>query len=237
MRILHIEDNVASLERVERIMRDRGCVVHSTEFGEDGVSIARRLAYDLIILDLTLPDIEGLSVLKELRDRRIHTPVLVLSRLRNQDEGIEALNAGADDYLTKPYRDQELSARVTAIVRRAKGNASSLLRVGILTLDIGNKFLFVHQIKLGLAPQEYKIFELLALHKGSVVTKATIEDHLYDDRAPETNVVQTVITRLRRKIALATKTKRNAYIVTVWGQGFSLREPGQEWQLKSTLAA
>ena len=130
MRVLAIEDNAAVAETIVSLLVSEGFVCDTTDLGEDGLEIGKLYDYDLIILDLALPDIEGHEVLRRLRAARVHTPVLILSGLPGSDDKIEALSAGADDYITKPFHKRELVARVRAIVRRAKGHADSVIRTG-----------------------------------------------------------------------------------------------------------
>ena len=209
MRVLLVEDDPVTAQSLQMMLESENMVVDSTDLGEDGLEIGKLYDYDIIILDLMLPDIDGIEVLRRLRDARVETPVLILSGLSEADDKVRGLGTGADDYLTKPFDKAELMARIQAIVRRSKGHAH--------TVEVsGNP---VH-----LTGKEYGILELLSLRKGTTLTKEMFLNHLYGGMdEPELKIIDVFICKLRKKLSNATAGEN--YIETIWGRGYVLRDP------------
>lgn len=224
MRLLLIEDSELEAETVRRILEAEGCAVDVAATGEEGLGLARSYDYSLIILDIMLPDVEGHGVLRQLRDARVTTPVLMLSGLAELDHKVRGLGQGADDYLTKPFDREELVARIHAIVRRSEGHAQSEVDVGRLKIKMTDRRAEVDGVPVSLTGKEFGVLELLALRKGTTVTKDQFLTHLYSGvDEPELKIIDVFVCKLRRKIAKA--TGGDHYIETDWGRGYSLREP------------
>ena len=224
MRILVVEDDRSSARSIELLLKTQGYVCDNAECGEDGIEIGKLYDYDLIILDLMLPDMDGYEVLRRLRDARVQTPILILSGLIKPQSKVKGLNLGADDYLTKPYENSELIARIQSVVRRSKGYPDSIIRIGEVSVNLDSKTVKVAGQPLNLTPKEYAVLELLSLRKGRVLTKDTILNHLYGGvDEPGYLLVFVYICKLRQKIKLATGGK--SYIETSFGQGYVMRVP------------
>ncbi len=227
MRILLVEDDAATAKSIALMLSSAGYIVDTTDLGEDGVEIGKLYDYDIILLDLILPDIDGYEVLRRFRQARVRTPILILSGLSELDHKIKGLGYGADDYLTKPFDKRELVARIQAIVRRAKGHSDSVIRTGKLTVNLDAKTAEVDNKPLHLTGKEYGILELLALRKGTTLTKEMFLNHLYGGiDEPELKIIDVFVCKLRKK--LSTATGGDTYIETVWGRGYVLRENGAE---------
>ena len=171
MRVLLVEDDSSVAKSIELMLHSEGFIVDSTDLGEDGLEIGKLYDYDIIILDLMLPDIDGYEVLRRLRSARVTTPILILSGLSELDHKIKGLGVGADDYLTKPFDKRELIARIQAIVRRSKGHSDSVIRTGRLTVNLDTRTVEVDSSPLHLTGKEYQMLELLSLRKGTTLTK------------------------------------------------------------------
>jgi two-component system cell cycle response regulator CtrA len=224
MRILLVEDDSSTAKSIELMLKSESFVVDSTDLGEDGLEIGKLYDYDLIILDLMLPDIDGYEVLRRLRSARVTTPVLILSGLAEPDSKVKGLGFGADDYLTKPFDKAELIARIHAIVRRSKGHSESVIRTGKLIVNLDARTVEVNQQPLHLTGKEYGILELLSLRKGTTLTKEMFLNHLYGGMdEPELKIIDVFICKLRKKLSAATEGEN--YIETVWGRGYVLRDP------------
>jgi two-component system cell cycle response regulator CtrA len=224
MRVLLIEDDTTTTRTVELMLKGQGMVVDTTHLGEDGLDLAKIYDYDIVILDLGLPDMEGLEVLRRLRNSRVGTPVIILSGSTNSDIKVRGLGCGADDYLAKPFDKKELIARIHAIVRRSKGHAQSVIRTGRLAVNLATRTVDVDGRPLHLTGKEYGILELLSLRKGTTLTKDMFLNHLYGGiDEPELKIVDVFICKLRKKLAMATNDEH--YIETVWGRGYVLRDP------------
>ena len=232
MRILLVEDDTATAKSIEMMLRSEGYVCDTTDLGEDGLEIGKLYDYDIILLDLMLPDIDGYEVVRRLRASQVRTPILILSGLAELDAKIMGLGFGADDYLTKPFDKRELIARIQAIVRRSKGHSDSVIRTGKLTVNLDTRTAEVESQPLHLTGKEYGILELLSLRKGTTLTKEMFLNHLYGGMdEPELKIIDVFICKLRKKLQAA--TGGNHYIETVWGRGYVLRDPGDD----STVAA
>ncbi len=230
MRVLLIEDDSATAKSIELMLKSEGFVVDCTDLGEDGLEIGKLYDYDLMLLDLMLPDIDGYEVLRRLRAARINTPVLILSGLTEPDKKIKGLGFGADDYLTKPFDKGELIARIHAIIRRSKGHSESVIRTGRLVVNLDARTVEVDNQPLHLTGKEYGILELLSLRKGTTLTKEMFLNHLYGGMdEPELKIIDVFICKLRKK--LATATTGDNYIETVWGRGYVLRDPNEDPRL------
>ena len=226
MRLLIIEDDTQLSKTIELILQTEGYVSDVTDSGEDGMELAKLYDYDLIILDLMLPDIDGYDVIRRLRNGRIETPILMLSGVTELDSKIKSLGYGADDYLTKPFDKRELMARIQAIVRRSKGHSDSIIRTGKLAVNLDARTVEVESKPLHLTGKEYGILELLSLRKGTTLTKEMFLNHLYGGMdEPEVKIIDVFICKLRKKLQQATDQN---YIETVWGRGYVLREPTEE---------
>ena len=224
MRVLLVEDDSSTAKSIELMLKNEGFVVDITDLGADGLEIGKLYDYDIILLDLMLPDMDGYEVLRRLRDSRVETPILILSGLTELDHKIKGLGFGADDYLTKPFDKRELLARVHAIVRRSKGHAQSIIYTGKLAVNLDARTVDVDNKPLHLTGKEYGILELLSLRKGTTLTKEMFLNHLYGGMdEPEVKIIDVFICKLRKK--LAQMTGGHNYIETVWGRGYVLRDP------------
>ena len=224
MRVLLVEDDSATSQSIEMMLRSEGYICDTTDMGEDGLEIGKLYDYDIIVLDLMLPDIDGYEVLRRLRAARVKTPILILSGLSGLDDKIKGLGFGADDYLTKPFDRRELVARIQAIVRRAKGHSDSIIETGKLKVNLDTRTVEVDSQPLHLTGKEYGILELLSLRKGTTLTKEMFLNHLYGGMdEPELKIIDVFVCKLRKKLAAA--TGGDNYIETVWGRGYVLRDP------------
>ena len=237
MRVLLVEDDTSTAKSIELMLKAEGFVCDSTDLGEDGLEIGKLYDYDIIILDLMLPDIDGYEVLRRLRAARVQTPILILSGLSEPDKKIKGLGFGADDYLTKPFDKGELIARIQAIVRRSKGHPESIIRTGDLAVNLDSRTVEVNDQPLHLTSKEYGILELLSLRKGTTLTKEMFLNHLYGGMdEPELKIIDVFICKLRKKLSAATEGAN--YIHTVWGRGYVLRDPKrQDEDVKPTNVA
>jgi two-component system cell cycle response regulator CtrA len=224
MRVLLIEDDSGTAQSINLMLKTEGLNVYTTDLGEEGVDLGKVYDYDIILLDLNLPDMSGYEVLRSLRAAKIPTPILILSGLASIEDKIKGLGLGADDYLPKPFHKDELVARIHAIVRRSKGHAQSVIATGDLVVDLDAKDAKVSGAPIPLTSKEYQILELLALRKGSTMTKEMFLNHLYGGMdEPDAKIIDVFICKLRKKIANASGGQD--YIETVWGRGYALREP------------
>jgi len=223
MRILLIEDDDAVARSVELMLKSESFDVHITNLGEKGVSLGKLYHYDLILLDLNLPDISGYEVVRQLRDAKIQTSILILSGLVEIRDKVKGLGFGADDYLTKPFYKEELVARILAVVRRSKGHAESIVMSDDLIVKLSHKEAEVNGTRVNLTNKEYQILETLALRKGMTLTKEMILSHLYGGKdEPEIKIIDVYICKLRKKLAKASGGK--SYLDTVMGQGYMLHD-------------
>lgn len=223
MRVLLVEDDLAMARSIEMMLNGEGFNVYATDMGEEGLDLGKIYDYDIIVLDLNLPDMHGYDVLKKLRSAKIETPILILSGMSESDDKVKGLVFGADDYLTKPFDKSELVARIHAVVRRARGHAQSSITVGDLEIDLDGKSVSVAGQSVHLTGKEYGILELLALRKGTTLTKEMFLNHLYGGMdEPELKIIDVFVCKLRKK--LATASGGNNFIETVWGRGYVLRD-------------
>ena len=227
MRILLVEDDPSTAQTLEVMLKKESWVVDTTDLGEDGLEIGKLYEYDIILMDLMLPDMDGMDVIRQLRNSKIETPVLILSGLTESQKKVQGLGIGADDYMTKPFNREELVARIQAIVRRSKGHAQAKVEVGKLSVNLDARTAEVDGDTLHLTGKEYGILELLALRKGTTLTKEQFLNHLYGGMdEPELKIIDVFICKLRKKLSTATGGEN--YIETVWGRGYVLKEPKEE---------
>jgi two-component system cell cycle response regulator CtrA len=224
MRVLLIEDDSTIAQSIKLMLQSEGFNVYKTGLGEEGVELGKIYDYDIILLDLNLPDMSGLDVLRQLRAGRVNTPVIILSGSSEVDIKVKTLGGGADDYLTKPFHKDELIARIHAVVRRSKGHAQSVIKTGEILVNLDAKTVEVNGFRVHLTGKEYQMLELLSLRKGSALTKEMFLNELYGGMdEPEPKIIDVFICKLRKKLATAAGGKQ--YIQTVWGRGYMLRDP------------
>ena len=224
MRVLLVEDDPTTQQSIQMMLETASMVVDATDMGEDGLEIGKLYDYDIIILDLMLPDIDGMEVLRRLRDARVVTPVLILSGLTESENKVKGLAGGADDYLTKPFNKSELIARIHAIVRRSQGHSQSMIETGKLSVNLDARTVDAGGQSIHLTGKEYAILELLSLRKGTTLTKEMFLNHLYGGMdEPELKIIDVFICKLRKKLSTATAGEN--YIQTVWGRGYVMRDP------------
>ena len=224
MRVLLVEDDTTTSKSIEMMLTSAGMVLDTTDLGEDGLEIGQLYDYDIIILDLMLPDMDGYEVLKGLRAAKVETPVLILSGLTEAENKGKGFGTGADDYLRKPFIKDELIARIHAIVRRSKGHAESIIRTGKMAVNLDGRTVNVGDKSVHLTGKEYGILELLSLRKGTTLTKEMFLNHLYNGMdEPELKIIDVFVCKLRKKLAKASEDE--TYIHTVWGRGYVLRDP------------
>ncbi len=224
MRILLVEDDPTTSRSIELMLNHANLNVYATDLGEEGIDLAKLYDYDLILLDLNLPDMNGLEVLRQLRLARIDTPILILTGSDDTEDKIKGFGFGADDYMTKPFHREELVARIHAIIRRSKGHSQSVIRTGMIDVNLDAKTVEVDGRTVHLTGKEYQILELLSLRKGTTLTKEMFLNHLYGGMdEPELKIIDVFICKLRKKLSKATDGEN--YIETVWGRGYVLRDP------------
>lgn len=223
MRVLLIEDDSSTARSIELALEAEGIICDTAEVGAEGIEIGKIYDYDIILLDLMLPDIDGYEVLLRLRSAKVKTPILILSGLSSVDQKIKGLGFGADDYLTKPFNKGELVARIQAIVRRSKGHSESVVRFDKVAINLDTRIVEVDGTQVHLTNKEYAILELLAMRKGTVLTKEMFLNHLYSSMdEPEIKIIDVFVCKLRKKLAKASGGTN--YIETVWGRGYMLKD-------------
>ncbi|PTV94886.1 winged helix family two component transcriptional regulator [Rhodobacter aestuarii] len=226
MRILLVEDDPTTSRSIELMLTHANLNVYCTDLGEEGIDLAKLYDYDLILLDLNLPDMNGLEVLRQLRLARVDTPILILTGADDTENKIKGFGFGADDYMTKPFHREELVARIHAIIRRSKGHSQSIIRTGKISVNLDAKTVEVAGKPVHLTGKEYQMLELLSLRKGTTLTKEMFLNHLYGGMdEPELKIIDVFICKLRKKLAEVTGGEN--YIETVWGRGYVLRDPDQ----------
>ena len=236
MRILLVEDDPTTSRSIELMLTHANLNVYCTDMGEDGIDLAKLYDYDLILLDLNLPDISGHEVLRQIRLARVETPILILSGSDDTESKLKGFGFGADDYMTKPFHREELVARIHAIIRRSKGHSQSMIRTGLVNVNLDAKTVDVEGKPVHLTGKEYQMLELLSLRKGTTLTKEMFLNHLYGGMdEPELKIIDVFICKLRKKLAEA--TDGDNYIETVWGRGYVLRDPVAESASMQRLAA
>jgi two-component system cell cycle response regulator CtrA len=224
MRVLLVEDDPTISKSIELMLTHANLNVYCTDLGEEGVDLAKLYDYDLILLDLNLPDMHGHDVLRQLRVAKVETPILILTGEDDTESKIKGFGFGADDYLTKPFHREELIARIHAIIRRSKGHSQSLIRTGKIAVNLDAKTVSAGDQPVHLTGKEYQMLELLSLRKGTTLTKEMFLNHLYGGMdEPELKIIDVFICKLRKKLSQA--TGGDNYIETVWGRGYVLRDP------------
>ena len=223
MRVVLIEDDGPTSQSIHLMLTSDGFNVFTTDLGEEGADLGKLYDYDIILLDLHLPDISGYDVLRTLRTSKVSTPILILSGDNGIQNKVKGLGLGADDYLTKPFHREELVARIRAIVRRSRGHAQPIVQIGDLVVNLNQKVVEIHGKRVRLTGREYEILEILCLRKGSTLTKEMFLNQLYGGMdEPEMKIIDVFICKLRKKLAYASGGQ--VYIETVWGRGYSIRE-------------
>jgi two-component system cell cycle response regulator CtrA len=234
MRILLVEDDPTTSKSIELMLQNANLNVYATDLGEEGIDLAKLYDYDLILLDLNLPDMNGHEVLRQLRISKVETPILILTGADDTENKLKGFGFGADDYMTKPFHRQELIARIHAIVRRSKGHAQSVIATGKFSVNLDAKTVEVDGTPVHLTGKEYQMLELLSLRKGTTLTKEMFLNHLYGGMdEPELKIIDVFICKLRKKLSEATGGEN--YIETVWGRGYVLRDPASS-EAKRRLA-
>jgi DNA-binding response OmpR family regulator len=223
VKVLVIEDEKKIASFIRKGMEARGFVVEMAHTGDEGYVLATTRPYDAVILDIMLPARDGLSILRNLRERKISVPVILLTARSELNERLEGLNLGADDYITKPFFIEELIARVHAVTRRAAGNSQSLLQVGDLTMNLLTREVRRGDARIELTPREFTLLEHLMRSPGRVLTRVQICEQVWDYHfAPGTNLVDVYVQRLRKKVDGASQPK---LLETIRGVGYRIQAP------------
>ena len=227
MRVLVAEDDSRLLMQLDSLFQQQGFSVDLADDGEKALFQLKEVNYDLAVIDIGLPKLDGFDVIRQARSSDISTPVLILTARDRWQEKVEGLDAGADDYLTKPFHNEELLARVKALIRRASGQASSTIELGPVVLDMQAKEIRVNARALDLTAYEYKVMEYLMLHPQKVISKTELTEHIYDqDFDLDSNVIEVFVGRLRRKLDPEGTLKP---IETLRGRGYRIsRELAQD---------
>ena len=235
MRVLLVEDDLTASRGIALMLRGQGAIVDETDTGEEGLELVKHYDYDIVVLDLILPDMEGYEVVRRMRGARVETPVLILSGLTRPQAKVKGFGMGADDYITKPFDKSELIARIQAVIRRSKGYSQPLLRIGNLQLNLDSRDVAVNEQPVHLTGKEYAILELLVLRKGMVLTKEAFLNHLYGGiDEPEMKIIDVFICKLRKKLAQA---GAGNLIGTVWGRGYMMRDPNSQAALAASSSS
>ena len=235
MRILLVEDDPTTARSIEMMLTHANYNVFLTDMGEEGIDLAKLYDYDLILLDLDLPDMHGMEVLRQIRMSRVNTPILILTGSDDTESKLRGFGFGADDYMTKPFNRDELIARIQAIIRRSKGHSQSVIRTGEMVVNLDARSVEVGGRMVNLTGKEYQILELLSLRKGTTLTKEMFLNHLYGGMdEPELKIIDVFVCKLRKK--LATAMDGESHIETVWGRGYVLRDPAEAAQNAERLA-
>jgi two-component system, cell cycle response regulator CtrA len=222
MRVLLVEDDLTAAHGLSLILKRSGTIVEHAATGEEAIGLTRHYEYDIVLLDLMLPDVEGYEVVRRMRTLRNDTPVLILSGLSRPQAKVKGLSLGADDFITKPFNTSELIARVQAITRRRKGYSQPAVQLGGIELNLDSRQVTVNGREVRLTSKEYSILELLVLRKGKLLTKDAFLNHLYNGTdEPERQIIDLYMCRLRKKLAVA---GADNLIDTVWGHGYLLRD-------------
>lgn len=229
MRLLIVEDEKGVAKRVQAACVSGGVNCHKAETGAEALQMLKVYDYEIIILDLMLPDLDGFEILSRIRTIKNTTPILVLSGLSATDDKVKCLTMGADDYLTKPFSKTELMARISAIVRRTSGHSSSVITVGPLEVNVKKRSVKIFGREMSLTSKEYAILELLVLKKGSILAKETFLNHIYGGMdEPEIKIVDVFVCKLRKK--MSDMSGGLNFIETVWGRGYTIRDFDEDWE-------
>lgn len=223
MRILFIDSDEHLVTNTEAVLiNNHGIICDHAYSGEEGIEMVKNYDYELVLLDMNLPDITGYQVLMRLRASNIKTPVIALSSIYTDSANkVKALNLGADDFITKDFDEEELVARIKAVIRRFRGHSKPLIKIDRLAIDLNSRSVLIDDNKIHLTNKEYAVLELMATRKDAVITKDMFLDHLYEGEEPQSKIVDVFICKLRKKLAnLSGGTK---YIDTIWGTGYKLK--------------
>ena len=223
MRILVVEDDSGLQISLAEILREAGYAVDVSGDGIEGLFFGQEYPLDLAIIDLGLPGLPGLDLIRKLREQERQFPILILTARADWQDKVEGLEAGADDYLTKPFHPEELKARVGALLRRSAGHAQPLIELGPLKIDLVSQRVYKGEDEIELTTYEYKVFEYLLMHPDKVVTKSVLSEHIYEEDADrDSNVIEVFVGRLRRKIDPGGLMNP---IETLRGRGYRLNKP------------
>ncbi len=218
MRILIIEDDEILANTLKEGLSEEGYAVDVAYSGDDGLYMAKTMPYDVILLDLMLPEIDGFTILERLRKEGIDTPVLILTAKDSIDDKVGGLDRGADDYITKPFEFSELLARIRALIRRASGNRNPVIKIRDITIDTASHEVYKNGERISLSTKEYNILLYLVANRGKVVTRDELMEHVYDwEKSIESNVIDVYINFLRKKLS-------KDLIETVRGAGYIIRK-------------
>ncbi len=222
MRLLVVEDEKTLANLIKEGLEEEGFSVDVAYDGQEGLFMAQNEPFDLVVLDIMLPETDGIEILKSMRKNKINTPVLMLTAKSDVEDKVSALNIGADDYLTKPFSFDELLARIKAVLRRNFKEASNIIRIADLKLDLSTREVERAGKKIDLTAREYALLEYLVLNKNRLLTRTDITEHIYNYEFDfDSNVVDVTVTRLRKKID---KDFEKKLIHTVRGAGYMIKE-------------
>jgi len=223
MRVLLVEDDLTLQGQLLNSLTKKGYAVDATDNGTDALYLGAEYPIDVAIIDLGLPDMSGMDVIKQLRSRGFDFPILILTARTRWEEKVEGLEAGADDYLVKPFHTEELLARMNALIRRSVGVSTPQLIHGPIKLDTATQQVFVNDVAIELTAYEYKMLEYMMLHSGKVISKTSITEHIYDqDFDRDSNVIEVFVGRLRKKLDPSDQLKP---IETLRGRGYRFSIP------------
>ncbi len=225
MRVLIIEDEQTLCEQIAADLKDAGYTVDKAFDGEEGLYLATEYPFDLMVIDLGLPKIPGMDIIKNLREQDNHSPILILTARDHWQDKVSGLSAGADDYLAKPFHTEELLARINALIRRSAGHSSPVLKLGPITLDTLQQLILIEDQQIEVTAYEYKLMEYLAHNSAKIVSKTELTEHLYEqDYDRDSNVIEVFVGRLRKKLDPDNAIKP---IETLRGRGYRLNS---SWQ-------
>jgi two-component system, cell cycle response regulator CtrA len=223
-RILLVEDDAATADTLALVLKSEGFDVVTVGLGQDGIDLVSGEKFDLVLLDLNLPDMSGYDILRQLRRAQVDTPILILSGIAGVEDRVKGLSFGADDYVTKPFNRDELIARVRAVIRRTQGKEPTVITVDDLSVNLDAKTAEVAGNRVHLTGKEYELLEMLAVRKGTTLTKEMILNQLYGGMdEPSLKIIDVFVCKLRKKLATASGGKN--YVATTWGRGYSLADP------------
>lgn len=223
MRVLVIEDDNSLRENLRQLVEGAGYACDVASNGEDGLFCAQEYPIDLAIIDLGLPEVSGVEIIRTVRSENHEYPILILTARNDWQDKVEGLEAGADDYLTKPFHNEELLARLNALIRRSKGYADAVINIGDLSLNTSAKSLSLGESQIETTAYEYRLIECLMLNAGRVMSKSALVEHIYDEEADnDSNVIEVFVRRLRKKLE---PFDRASLIETVRGQGYRVAKP------------
>jgi two-component system cell cycle response regulator CtrA len=233
MRVLVAESDAVVARSIELMLKSQSFNVYTTDTGEEAIDLAKLYDYDVIVLELNLPDLSGYDVIKQLRVAKIGTPILVCSGLAGIEDKVKALGVGADDYMTKPFHKDELVARIHAVVRRSKGHPTSIITTGNVAVNLGTKTVTVDGHQVRFTSKEYAVIELLSLRKGMTISKEMLLNHLYGGMdEPEIKIIDVFVCKIRKKL----RAVEGRDIETVWGRGYVLRDDAKPAAISPSLA-